>query len=145
MQQFLNRKRKCLLVLRMLGIQELFFVGQLESIPPKASYHFSFNHPLNWVHEYKSQGSLDIGIVLNSELQIPFYGLFPPAQEEKQVLGNSSHISYFTNRISDVPETAGLTAAAAEKVRSQVHWWMLFYATRPQGILSHVSTIQALA
>lgn len=45
----------------------------------------------------------------------------PPAQEEKQVLGNSYHISYFTNRITDVPETAGLIAAAAEKVRSQMY------------------------
>lgn len=42
---------------------------------------------LTGLHEYKSQGSLDIGRVLNSELWVTFYGLFFPTTGGKRSFG----------------------------------------------------------
>ena len=39
---------------------------------------------------------------------------FPPPQGEKEVLGHSFHIGYFTNGMTDLPKTTGLTAVKAE-------------------------------
>lgn len=87
-------------------------MGQLESISPKASYLLSSTiHLLQWVHEYKSQGSLDSDRVLTAELGRRFHRLFSP---HHKLFGDSLHIGYFTNGVTDLPKTIGLTAAEAE-------------------------------
>lgn len=87
-------------------------MGQLESISPKASYLLSSTiHLLKWVHQYKSQGSLDIDRVLNSGLRMPFYRLSPPPPHK--LFWDSFHIGYFTSGVTDFPKTIGMKAAKA--------------------------------
>lgn len=94
-------------------------MGQLESNSPKASYLLSSTiHLLKWVHDCKSQGSLDRDRVLMAELWIHFHRLFPL---HHKLFGDSLHIGYFTNGVTDLPKTIGLIATQMVGVGRGVH------------------------